>query len=100
MTGKVDGPMTYPFPFTRRMARGAALGGIMLLGACAPGHHAPARASRIGMANPAAVYCQQRGGTVEMRTAPQGVTGWCHLPDGTVMEAWALFRRDHATATP
>ena len=21
--------------------------------------------------------------------------GWCTLPDGTVIEEWALFRRDH-----
>ncbi|WP_395371130.1 DUF333 domain-containing protein [Komagataeibacter diospyri] len=92
--------MTYSFPFMRRLARCVAFGSIVLLGACATGHHTPAHASRIGMANPASVYCQQRGGTVEMRTTSQGVTGWCHLPDGTVMEEWALFRRDHATTTP
>ncbi|WP_010508334.1 putative hemolysin [Komagataeibacter europaeus] len=92
--------MTYRFPFMRHLARGVVLGGIMLQGACASGHHAPAHASRAGMANPASVYCQQRGGTLEMRPSPQGVTGWCHLPDGTVIEEWALFRRDHATAAP
>ena len=92
--------MTHSFYLARQMARCMALGGIALLGACASGHHAPARASRIGMANPASVYCQQRGGTLEMRSSPQGVTGWCHLPDGTVMEEWALFRRDHATTAP
>ncbi|GBR36228.1 hypothetical protein AA11826_1500 [Komagataeibacter oboediens DSM 11826] len=93
-------PMTDFLSTARQAARGMALGAVALLGACASGHHAPAHASRIGMANPASVYCQQRGGTLEMRSSPQGTSGWCHLPDGTVMEEWALFRRDHATTTP
>jgi len=49
-----------------------------------------------GMVNPASLYCRQKKGRTEMRTSPSGdVTGYCRLPDGTVIEEWALFRRDH-----
>lgn len=51
------------------------------------------------MANPASVYCQKIGGRLEMQQGADGVRGICHLPDGTSMEEWALFRRDHASPT-
>ncbi|GAJ29781.1 putative hemolysin [Acidomonas methanolica] len=53
--------------------------------------HAP---GPVGMPNPASVHCVQRGGTLEIRNAPGGQTGYCHLPDGRVVEEWALFRQD------
>ncbi|MGS0646871.1 putative hemolysin [Komagataeibacter melomenusus] len=73
----------------------AALGAVVVLGACA----APsgrAQAARIGMPNPASAYCVHLGGRLELRSSPQGTTGWCHLPDGTIIEEWALFRRNHS----
>ncbi|MCQ9156572.1 DUF333 domain-containing protein [Acidomonas methanolica] len=48
----------------------------------------------VGMPNPASVHCVQRGGTLEIRNGPGGQTGYCHLPDGRVVEEWALFRQD------
>ncbi|WP_305069315.1 DUF333 domain-containing protein [Komagataeibacter sp. FNDCF1] len=101
------------FPrFTPRAEHGLQIIGLALsvmLGACGPARHTPASPKpgpaqsdtrRIGMANPASVYCQQRGGTLEMRRTEQGVTGWCHLPDGTVVEEWSLFRSSHSAPTP
>lgn len=101
---------------TRRTAlRAAALVLSGMLGGCGPAHSVPASPAprpdlaptqaqgqpapqpRIGMANPASVYCQQRGGTLEMRRTAQGTAGWCHLPDGTVVEEWALWRSQHPT---
>ncbi|MGY6770194.1 putative hemolysin [Komagataeibacter xylinus] len=89
--------MMNPFPIPGRniLTRLAALGAIVALGACT-GHHGPAQAARIGMPNPASAYCLHLGGRLEARTSPQGTTGWCHLPDGTVMEEWALFRSHHS----
>jgi putative hemolysin len=29
---------------------------------------------------------------VELRSEPNGTVGYCHLPDGRVVEEWALFR--------
>jgi putative hemolysin len=55
---------------------------------------APAPAA-IGMANPASQHCLQRGGQLEMRQDPAGNEyGLCHLPDGRLIEEWALFRQD------
>jgi putative hemolysin len=47
----------------------------------------PARA-----ANPASVHCVDQGGKLEMRKGPDGETGYCHLPDGSVVEEWELYR--------
>ncbi len=44
------------------------------------------------MGNPASAYCASLGGRLEMRQGPQGTTGFCHLPDGRVVEEWELFR--------
>jgi putative hemolysin len=52
-------------------------------------------APAIGMANPAAVYCNQQGGKSEPVTTEAGQSSNCHLPDGRVIEEWALYRADH-----
>ncbi len=49
------------------------------------------------MANPASVYCVEKGGRVEIvKDAAGNQSGMCHLPGGEVIEEWALYRRDHA----
>ena len=67
---------------------------VLALGACtSPG---PSETPSVGLANPASTYCVQRGGKVEIQKDKEGnAYGMCHLPDGTVVEEWALFRRDH-----
>jgi hypothetical protein len=49
----------------------------------------------IGMANPASVYCLNKGGEQVPVQSPQGVRTECKLPGGEVIDEWALFRRDH-----
>jgi putative hemolysin len=49
----------------------------------------------VGIANPASTYCISLGGKLTIKKTPEGETGFCQLPDGTVIEEWALFRRDH-----
>ncbi|MFE8585438.1 DUF333 domain-containing protein [Sphingomonas sp. NCPPB 2930] len=44
------------------------------------------------MSNPASAYCEELGGTLETVDAPDGQTGYCHLPNGAVVEEWALYR--------
>ena len=44
------------------------------------------------LANPASAYCVSLGGTVEIRAEDKGEVGYCHLPDGKVVEEWELFR--------
>ncbi len=41
-----------------------------------------------GLANPAAVFCEEQGGIVS------GVEPMCELPDGTVVDAWEYFRAE------
>lgn len=56
-------------------------------GECAP-------ASQGGsMPNPASVFCEQQGNTLEIRTAADGSqTGVCIFPDGSECDEWAYFR--------
>ena len=50
---------------------------------------------RIGMANPASVYCVQSGYRLEIRTIIDGGQyGVCIFPDGTECEEWAFFRNE------
>lgn len=45
------------------------------------------------MANPAATFCVENGGTYEIRTQSDGSqTGLCILPDGQEIDAWEFIR--------
>lgn len=57
--------------------------------ACAP---KPTPEPTVGMANPASVHCVKAGGRVEIRKETAGEVGYCHLPDGRVIEEWKFFR--------
>lgn len=47
--------------------------------------------SNYQIANPASVYCQENGGTLEMRMADGGQIGVCKFSDGTVCEEWDYY---------
>lgn len=64
---------------------------LLTLAGCAQQAPSPAPA-KIGMANPASVYCTEQDGKLVMEEEAGGAVGYCHLPDGTVMEEWALYR--------
>jgi membrane dipeptidase len=54
---------------------------------------ASASMPNVGMANPAALYCQHVGGKLVKGTdAAAGVINLCQLPDGQACEQWALYR--------
>ncbi|NHO32185.1 putative hemolysin [Acetobacter fallax] len=80
------------------MRKPAVLGTLcLLLPACSgsaavspSGDGAPPH--RIGMPNPASAYCIKVGGTLEIRKEADGSRGYCHLPDGRVIEEWTLYR--------
>nr|WP_180319405.1 DUF333 domain-containing protein [Delftia acidovorans] len=75
------------------MNKALELSGIALvalaLSACAQQKLAPS------VGNPASVYCGEIGGQVRMEKTPQGQEGICVLPNGTEMEEWTLYRKDH-----
>ena len=46
-----------------------------------------------GIPNPASVYCEQNGNTLEIHTAADGSqSGVCIFPDGSTCDEWAYFR--------
>ncbi len=45
-----------------------------------------------GIANPASVYCTERGYQLEIRNTANGQTGYCVFPDRSECEEWAFFR--------
>jgi putative hemolysin len=78
--------------YTREMIKALSLSlGVLFITACAQPD--PPRA--VGMANPASVYCQSLGGKALPRSNDKGQYSICQLPDGTQIEEWELFRRDH-----
>ncbi|MFH1329393.1 MAG: DUF333 domain-containing protein [Actinomycetota bacterium] len=63
-------------------------------GECQPGQ---SLGGETGIPNPASVFCEEQGGTVEIVTAADGSqSGVCHFPDGSVCDEWAFFRGECA----
>jgi putative hemolysin len=78
---------------------------LMALAACTtPQVHTPEPAATekplANMPNPASVYCEQNGNTLEIQTAADGSqSGVCIFPDGSICDEWAYFRGECAPAT-
>jgi uncharacterized protein len=51
------------------------------------------------MPNPASLYCEQNGNSLEIRTAEDGSqSGVCVFPDGSTCDEWAYFRGECGSA--
>jgi putative hemolysin len=51
--------------------------------------------TQANMPNPAAVYCEDNGGTIEIRKDEAGNEyGFCLFPDGSECDTWAYFRSE------
>ncbi len=46
----------------------------------------------VQIANPASVFCEENGGTLDIRETSEGQVGMCVLPTGEECEEWAYFR--------
>jgi len=64
---------------------------LSLLSGCSPTEPG----QKAAIANPASEHCVKKGGKLEIVKEAAGEKGMCHLPDGTVVEEWELFRRDN-----
>jgi len=54
-----------------------------------------------GLANPASVYCEEQGYTLEMRTdADGGQYGMCIFSDGSECEEWTFYRGECSPGSP
>ncbi|NPV86600.1 MAG: DUF333 domain-containing protein [Anaerolineae bacterium] len=63
-----------------------------LLTQCAPPPVETQQAADAAIANPASVYCQEKGGRVDIRETAEGQVGYCVFADGSECEEWAYFR--------
>lgn len=58
----------------------------------------------VGLTNPAAAHCIDRGGFYGMRDGANGTQGMCLLPSGEEVDAWTYFRdtmfQQNQTARP
>lgn len=76
----------------REMYLNMAIMGMLFLAACGSVQPEPEQ-QEVGMPNPASVYCEENGGTLEIREdATGGQYGVCIFPDGSECEEWAYFR--------
>jgi putative hemolysin len=54
----------------------------------------------VNMPNPASVYCEDNGNTLEIRTAADGSqSGVCIFPDGSTCDEWAYYRGECSPAS-
>lgn len=80
----------------RKVLKTTVVGAGMMLAGCGSTAKPDAADPAVGMANPASMYCVELGGKSVIETDSAGAqTGFCHLQDGTKVEEWALYRRDH-----
>ncbi|GEM_PF-995566 len=70
----------------------------VILSACSSVKPEAPTPPQIGKANPAAMWCMQKGGQRVPVQSPQGVRTECKLPGGEVIDEWSLWRRDHPSA--
>jgi putative hemolysin len=78
---------------------------LIALAACAPWVQTPEPPAtdvpKANMPNPASVYCEQNGNTLEIQTAADGSqSGLCIFPDGSSCDEWAYFRGECGPASP
>ncbi|RNF35265.1 DUF333 domain-containing protein [Paracoccus methylarcula] len=72
------------------MIRTTMVAACLLLAACKQ------EPTAIGMPNPASLHCINQRGVVELRDEERGTVGYCHLPDGRVVDEWKLYRSAQA----
>ncbi|MFV4925447.1 I78 family peptidase inhibitor [Acinetobacter baumannii] len=69
---------------------------LVSLTACSSVQNKDSTPPKIGSPNPASQYCVEQGGKLEIRNEANGQVGYCHLPNGQVVEEWKLFRDNQA----
>jgi len=48
---------------------------------------------KTGCSNPASVFCEEQGGSLEIRNSADGSqTGWCKFADGRECDEWIFYR--------
>ncbi len=82
------------------------LAGVLVVAACGgkatpTNFQSPVSTPGAGLPNPASVFCVDKGGQLEIRTAADGSqTGYCIFADGSECDEWAYYRGQCAPGTP
>ncbi len=74
----------------RSMILAASVAALLFGAACGDDEETPTTTG-VGLANPASVFCEEQGGTVDIVDEAGGQVGYCNLPDGTRVEEWEYF---------
>ena len=80
-----------------RVFVGALLAVIASLSAWASGS---AAAAAVGLPNPAAVFCVEKGGSYHIENRADGARSVCRFPDGRVVDAWGFYRQSLTGSMP
>lgn len=64
-----------------------------LIAGCAAPPVPPPRPA--GLVNPASSYCHAQGGRTLLGYTAEGREGLCFLPDGSLLDEWQLYLREH-----
>lgn len=71
--------------------------GLAALSACGSDDPEPPLDTDVEIANPAAVFCIEQGGRIEIVEGEGGQQGICVLPDGTRVDEWEYYRSNATT---
>lgn len=52
------------------------------------------------IANPASVFCEEKGGEIIIKDTPEGSVGYCVTLVGKICEEWNFFRSNGSKCTP
>jgi len=69
--------------------------GVLVNAACVP-MPPPTATPPPDLPNPAAKFCVDQGGKLEIRDEAGGQAGYCLFPDGSECDEWAYFRGECA----
>ncbi|MCU0252692.1 MAG: amidohydrolase family protein, partial [Vicinamibacterales bacterium] len=77
---------------TKAKLLGSLAAGFVAATAGLAGH---ATAAPVGLPNPAAAFCAEKGGTYHIENRATGARSICRLADGRVVDAWEFYRQNH-----
>lgn len=67
---------------------------VTLLTSCSTVQINPSASSKMGLPNPASVYCVEQGGELKIMKDGKGEYGFCFFEDGSHCEEWQFFRKE------
>ncbi|MEM4272084.1 MAG: DUF333 domain-containing protein [Candidatus Bilamarchaeaceae archaeon] len=73
---------------------------MLIIAGCAGTGSQGGSGGEAGLPNPASIYCEEHGGTLEIRADAQGGQyGMCRFPNGKECEEWAYYRGECDSGT-